>query len=776
MKFNFKKVSAVLTSAVMIASSAGFAAAASFPSGYTSSPAVVYGAAGAASDMNAANSIATYLQGQGASAGNTNVLGGESVAIQRGTSTFFNIGEGISDVITTAVTKDSPGEGLPTLLADGTYTDANNDEFKYTQKIDLANLTWSMFDDNDYKEDSPTLGIKIDRADYILNYTLDFTTYPIWDDLVTSTIPVMGKEYYVSSITNGSVLSLLDAANSAVLQQGETKTITAGGKTYDVSASIITGTGSSGRVKLLVNGESTNTLSQGQTQKLSDGSYVGVKDILSQEYAGGVQQVEVSVGSGKLELIHGSDIKINDESVTDLRTYFTSSGGQLQKIVIEWKADDKMFVTDDSEAVIPGFESIKLTSTGMNFPAEESIKVAGGSDSYIVLKDFPLKDSVEDIPILYGNNSNFQQVGKDANRILRTSNNGSILFDADTDEQFPVSWTDGRASESYLMRATSFSTENSGTVNYTTIQYRKDGSWVDLKTKAKEADVVSIGNTEITVGVVNRDLKTVVLSVGSSANFRSLYTKEGMKVFLPYLQNDTTATGALSTEFMNGTTFSLVFSEEDSTENVGAGKNITLTLGWNSATTKEAYVSDVVGGSVSFSEIGSSKVWRSFVYSDLGTEIQWDKSGDQYSVELIYHGDVAYANVYLAESGASSSAGSMVFKDSEKSSWQTKNVILVGGTCINSATAEALGTTIGTCEEAFKTLTTVGDGQYLIQVVGDAFTSGKTAIVVAGYNAADTTAAASYLVANPSKIDVTSGNKYIGLVGATGSSTISGPL
>jgi hypothetical protein len=89
------------------------------------------------------------------------------------------------------------------------------------------------------------------------------------------------------------------------------------------------------------------------------------------------------------------------------------------------------------------------------------------------------------------------------------------------------------------------------------------------------------------------------------------------------------------------------------------------------------------------------------------------------------------------------SLGNMVFTDAEKSSWSSKNVVIVGGSCINSAAAEALGVSAGTCGEAFTAATSVSAGQFLIKKTT---MNGKIAVVVAGYEADDTVKAAQQLI------------------------------
>ena len=200
-----------------------------------------------------------------------------------------------------------------------------------------------------------------------------------------------------------------------------------------------------------------------------------------------------------------------------------------------------------------------------------------------------------------------------------------------------------------------------------------------------------------------------------------------------------------------------------------------MTLAWDSSTTPEPEVSSIATSNTDAisTEILDTDVWRDFTYSALATEILYNKpSSGQKSVKLVYHGDEVAASVRLSSQETSfgtADAGSMVFKDNEKSSWQSRNVVLVGGSCINSATADALGVAYPVCGSDFTSATGVGSGEYMIKSVGDAFTTGKIALVVAGYEKADTAAAASKLVNNPGDVDTAAGKEYRGKTGVTGS-------
>ncbi len=782
MKFDFKKMTSVLASAVMLGSTMGFAAAATaatypapFVDGGASDVAIVVGSVAANSDMLAAIDISSNLAtGLAGSVVTTTAppTGGDSVLFEK-SSTKFQLGKSLWDVVATSVTDTSPGNGLPTLLADGKFEDDDHDEFEYSQKIDMANLNVTMFESGDYKEDEPTVGVKISNNDYILNYSLEFSTDPEWADLATATLPLLGKEYYILSATNSSqTMELLDAADSTSLNDGETTTLTVNGKVYTVGFSFI---GSSG-VKLTVDCQDSPTglLAATKTQKICSGTdkeaYIGVKEVNVNDYAGGIKTAEFAIGSGKLKLVNNSNIEINDESINNLKVNFYTSASKLDKLVINWKANDDLFIAPDSSPVMPGFEAVKLAFTGMEYPVEEEIKIIAGSDSYIQLDNFPLKDSVEDISILYAaNTSVYNSTGKDEDNMLLSSINSTIDFDGNIHDYFVASFNDGNDAESYLMRVNGFTTTSS--INYTNVQYKKDGEWVTIQSKAKDDDTITIGNVEIVLDGIATNQETLNITSGTNVNFYQLYSKEGMRVYLPYLNTSdflgadgqNGQIGVISTDYVdtgNATnTFNLVFQEEDKDGAIGAGNSINLTLGFNSASTPQVSVTDIVGEDATLEEIQSTDVFRSFAYSALATEILWDKSGDQYKVTLKYHGGEAEGKLHLASPDTSfgEGSGNIVPITDAEASGVGKNMIVVGGSCINTVAAELLGGSL--CEAEFQTKTGVGAGEYLIETFKSPYAS-KVATLVAGYNAIDTTNAANALTTGT--IEIAEGTKYTG--------------
>lgn len=81
--------------------------------------------------------------------------------------------------------------------------------------------------------------------------------------------------------------------------------------------------------------------------------------------------------------------------------------------------------------------------------------------------------------------------------------------------------------------------------------------------------------------------------------------------------------------------------------------------------------------------------------------------------------------------------------DSEvTSTHKAKNLVTVGGSCINSVTADAMGLTYPACGAT----STIPEDKAIIEVIDDIFTTGKSVVVVAGWSAADTRRAAEVLM------------------------------
>jgi len=810
--FKFKKIASLFASALMVGSTVGLAAAANYPSpfvktGGVSDVAVVYGAAAATgTDVVAAMDINADLSSRliatsGSSGGTTTITGGDSVLIAK-SSNNLNLGDNFS-VFTGTVTKDN----MPNLLADGTYRAHDNDEFDYEQKISLGTpATFSLFRDSDYEslvglsEKTPTLGFKVNSNTYVLNYTLDFTSDAesviANDDSLTdfenSDIPLFGKTYYVSSAVNGTNSAwlgkfiLLDSSTTGSIDGvGNSVTVKVGNTSYDVTLTFA----STSSAKFTINGEATNSLASGATYKLSDGAYLGVRDIAVNDYAGGTQNVEFSIGSGKLEITSGSEIKLNENTVSGVYGYIyrsAASDARIDKIVIQWKTDDKQFLTEKSDLKLPGFGNIKFTMPEIVRSEDEIIKVTNDGDNSMQLS-VPIKEGTASIDFLYNNatSGNFTGIGKAADQRLATVAPGSNLvytyrFNGDAqDEYFVASYNDSSAGESQLMRA-KIATNNDRGRNETTIEKWTPSGWTEVCKDRAVNDACTIGQVSFTINAIAYTAggnATVTLAPDTGVSFNKVFTDGGLTVYLPYVTaNDTVAKGGINftdvpinNDGHDAKNFYLFMTAEDKDDKIASGPTLNLTIDHTTSSNSPVQVSQYDNGGLSSgSEIGTSETYEFYLTADTAPKTIGYTSGDQDYAEVYYPtgNSEMYAKVYLASASASAtsatngtvtSAIGVPVTDTEAATLN-KNLVVVGGSCINTIAAQLLGSSTTLCGAEFTTKTGVGAGQYLIQTFSRA--NQKIATLVAGYNSGDTQIAAKALTTQA--VDTTVGKKYTG--------------
>ncbi len=144
---------------------------------------------------------------------------------------------------------------------------------------------------------------------------------------------------------------------------------------------------------------------------------------------------------------------------------------------------------------------------------------------------------------------------------------------------------------------------------------------------------------------------------------------------------------------------------------------------------------------------------------------------DQQIATISYPDEQVYAQIYVAANEAAISSGgstgdgtvkelgSVSVMDSEVDSVSSKNLIVVGGSCVNTVAATLLGSSSPLCGADFTAKTGIDSG-FLIQTFQSPLATTKVATLVAGYNAGDTTNAAKYFTTQP--VDTTVGKKYTG--------------
>ncbi|MGV8142875.1 MAG: hypothetical protein ACP5NS_04580 [Candidatus Pacearchaeota archaeon] len=151
-----------------------------------------------------------------------------------------------------------------------------------------------------------------------------------------------------------------------------------------------------------------------------------------------------------------------------------------------------------------------------------------------------------------------------------------------------------------------------------------------------------------------------------------------------------------------------------------------------------------------------------------GTLVTTDQSdSDQYTSIISYPDEQVSAMLYvdsIASGSSSTTLGDVKLMDDELSSsgMSGKNLIVVGGSCVNTAASTLLGGSAA-CGSSWTAATGASSGEWIIQTFANPWGSSKVATLVAGWEQGDTANAATYLTTqNP----VTSvGHKLTGTTG-----------
>jgi hypothetical protein len=553
--------------------------------------------------------------------------------------------------------------------------------------------------------------------------------------MVDTEMPLLGEDYYVLAAAAGQI-DILDSAEKTSIDEGETATVK--GKSVEIAHI------ESGEVRLSIDGVTTDKLAEHEYEELDDGSYVVITavDYVSKET--GISSVEFSIGNGKMELINNSEIEVNDEDVDGLEAVITDDTG-LSKITITWKSDRETYLTEDDSIAMPAFEAISLVYEGLDYPAEsEVISFENGETFTIQMDNYEL-------PLMWYDDSTGAALGEEDNLlVLATSTATNTTWTVPPRTANLTSGLDLAEDNRFLVTLVDTDLSDIQTMYYevNTIENDSGDILVELEDLIGDSDVTFDAIESDDVGDITITLEGVNGSVSGARAYLNFSESTAGTLAYNVAVSDLGLKLELGTDAdyaTNGTGYTITMTEANNDEDVGSGYAFTATV--KNTTNNKLHVSTQ---NLSTEE-EADDVDIGVVPSDLASKFTIDSSADEYDYEVEYFGKEVTATVNVVagadvEGVSDSAVGSLVVMDDEVDSVSSKNLIIVGGSCINSAAATALGVPTNTCGAAFTAATGVGTGQFLIKAVDGAFASGKIALVVAGYETADTVAAATYLM------------------------------
>jgi hypothetical protein len=746
MKFNYKKISAIAVSALMTGMTLGVAAAANYPapfvSGGVANVAVVYGTgAGVSSlDLVQAGNIQDSL-GEFVTGGTVTVEGGEAFTLEK-SSNNFNFQNALNGVYSELDDEDMD------FLADGTYKDGTVDE-DYSQEISPSTKKLVQFADSDYNDDEPTIGFWWENGENILMYNLTYDDGIPFEDLEDTDLPLLGNTYYVLDvpIANTSIV-LLDSADKIILNEGESKTV--GDKTVSIEYISLT------QVKFNVDGEITDKLLDHEYEELSDGSYIVANEIMYNEKEVGISSVEFSIGAGKITLKTGEDVEVNDEDVDGL---VVSIGGQgtseITGLHFAWNSDDNTFVTVEDAATMPVFGAITVVLDGITFPTDsETISLDDGEQMTLEMGNYDLplfwfdKDSVTNTQGYLGEEG-YKLITKTATLAANYTNvtgttryarNGNRTggLSLEEDQRFLITTVDDDLSDTDTYYYEVNKIDSDGTLAGITIELNDLIGTKDVLFDDAD-DTPTAGDLTFNMIEMNDTHAYLVVEPASGVTlaYNRAVSDTGLVTLLP------ANASLIELDFADGVT--LTFSEADKDGDLLKGYNFTTVV-------KNTSNNKLHPASYSLTaydeETTTDDVFVAYTPSDLASKVTYDTSADENTLDIEYYGEEVTADVQVV-GGAStisqgdSTLGNVLVKDSEVGNVATKGLIVVGGSCINSAAAALVGG--AKCGAAWTEATGIGSGQFLIKGYADSTITSGLALLVAGYDAEDTVKATTYL-------------------------------
>lgn len=775
----------------------------------------VVGESAQAVDNLAMTDIATQMKYAGSGASTTTSVAGDAwmvgtsskfleMANNDGSSSSTQTGETFRN-ISTFIGDEELGA-----LADGTFN-TNENEYTYQQFLFFDEIATSVLDAQSrmvkYTEDDADVTADfffIGNGDQIGRYKLEFgsaastdvtdnsgtadTAGTYLDDFENREISLMGKTYTIvmarrtTSLTdayqNGMKLTLMAGATTDTLLEGESKTYTVAGVDYDVTLSYVDET----NAKFIVNGESSNKLSAGETYVLADKSEIGVSEVLYQAYAGGIHSATFFVGAQKMVIqddnITGQaegayNLKVGSEDIDGTIGWITGTDNNvtatINTIEVNMSAEDDYFVPSGSKLsdviaaageekeVLMG-NTFDLEYAGLTGEATHDIRLKTSSSRRYKLGLFDGDGNPVDIPIAYANAEFNLTLGEEsgaydsdaANNVKRLVHyEGNDVYKDDYFILTSGTAADGSA-KSYLLQ---YKGADKTTKTSPKIKFKNMGSGETLEyavtgnsSAAALAATIKLGGYSFAVNFASPEVADDYQvdvdfdgggTVGTTeVNFVDYYGSEWQII------NSTNVTlaadGQSSVQLTGG------YPNADKYDNyapTNVSLNITATSGPElRATFLTSFGQDgAVTGLTLLTPDGETEV--SYGYDSLGAFYTFNEpASDPDELTIAYPENQRLPQVYLTSGSttkATSSSGNMMAVevvdatklDSEVASVTAQNLIVVGGPCVNSVASELLGSPAD-CAEGFTA------GKARVKLFEHA--NGNMAMLVAGYMGADT--------------------------------------
>ena len=327
----------------------------------------------------------------------------------------LNYGETIFNV------KSSYGDNDLDFLSDETFSESRgntkNAGEDYSQTIDFLTGTAETVFERDTTDSNRVVDtyFKMSKGTALYDYEvvfsggIDYDTTAVNDDFKGAKMNLQGTTYTISAasgVASAGTFKMELLSGSMVISQGEytTQTYTFGGETYEISVPVIAD--GDGSVKLIVNGDTTDKLYEGDTTEIA-GIEVGVDEVFINEgsEAMGADMVTFYLGANKLTLQSGSEVKVNDAKIDDWKVESTWTGtagaGTLDTIdtlTVTATPKSDIFMRAGDELVDPFMGNWKIVFAGIDKITEDIEMTTSGDQG--ALRFTNLNGAEVEIPVI----------------------------------------------------------------------------------------------------------------------------------------------------------------------------------------------------------------------------------------------------------------------------------------------------------------------------------------------------------------------------------------
>jgi hypothetical protein len=608
------------------------------------------------------------------------------------------------------------------------------------------------------------------------------------NDFEDKSISFLGKQWTMTTATytaaaDGVKLTFMGGATLATLQEGDSGSYAVSGTDYDVAVTYV----DADEVAFVVNGEATGKLEDGETFTLADSTDIGVSDILYQDYAGGIHSADFFLGANKVEFVDTTindttatstnELKVNEETIDGADVFIvgtvptqpvsTTTDGELKidYIWVNMTAQDDIWMDSgdklsaDSELEEPQLLftenwDIEYFGTSDSVSDSPSRLKKSGDDKY-VLEFLSADGNTVELPLIFGTSASTGQLGDKSgdNLVMRADTN---ITDDDyfvlANKETATAGNSDAVTTVFQYRSAKNSGDTTQTVTFKNINTGEnfDRTFADDCT----FDISVEGRTHTFDGAIGTECVADDWDIKLTSTDYAYTAMDGNNVSVLNVRDASGTLFAISNELRTA-----AFTDP-ATAFLGASSGILLTASYDDTDRLDDYTSTaetLVGLNLtvdSSTEVTfatpTSPAWSvsdpddsdlTWYYSATGVlmtktapsgsppEFDWSSPDKAREVS-------AYVTSGSTQTVSSASGDLMPVTvvdatklDSEIASVDAQNLIVVGGPCVNSVSAELLGSP-SDCTEGFT------PGRARVKLFEHA--NGNMAMLVAGFSGQDT--------------------------------------